>query len=68
MYTYEQNKEMVVLQAWEIITNNGLNMDNEEREHYIKACQDAAQNAYYDGLNNEEWLTGTLKILGYEDI
>ncbi len=63
IFTYEQRLEMVALQAWEIITNNGLGLDDYDREHYLKACNDAAANSYYENLTSDSWLNATLSKL-----
>ena len=63
LYTYEQRRDTIVTHAWETWTNNGLNLDAEDREQTTKTVQDAANNTYVDGISDTKWLAATLKRL-----
>jgi hypothetical protein len=54
----------VATAAWEIWTNNGLRLDEDEREQTGKSVNDAVANAYQDGVNDAQWLRLTLDRLG----
>jgi hypothetical protein len=64
MRTYEQRRDDVATAAWEIWTNNGLRLDEDEREQTGKSVNDAVANAYQDGVNDAQWLRLTLDRLG----
>lgn len=66
MYSYEERFDMVVMNAWEIITNNGLGLDDEMSEHYVKAIRDKTANNYFEDISNKEWLYNVLVAMGYE--
>ena len=63
---YEARLDMIVMHAWETWTNNGLNMDVDDRYQTTKSIQDAANNAYTDNITDEQWLEFTLKYVGYK--
>ena len=58
---------MIASHAWETWTNNGLNLDDEDRWQTGRHAQDASNNAYFDGMSDQEWLDATLKSLGQID-
>ena len=59
----EQRLEMIVVAAWETWTKNGLNLDDDLQIETTKTVQDAAADEYYVGINDADWLTGTLRRL-----
>jgi hypothetical protein len=62
--TYETRLDMIVTNAWETWTRNGLGLDSEAREETAKTVQDAANNTYHEGISDSDWLSVTLKRLG----
>ena len=58
---------MIASHAWETWTNNGLNLDGEDRWQTGRHAQDASNNAYLDGMSDQEWLDATIKSLGQID-
>jgi hypothetical protein len=65
--SYEDRLDMVVTNAWEIWTNNGLGLDDEDCVETEKTVRDAATNVYVEGMDDGEWLDATLARLGAED-
>jgi len=63
---YETRLDMIVMHAWKTWTNNGLNMDVDDRYQTTKSIQDAANNAYTDNITDEQWLKVTLQYVGYK--
>ena len=63
MPTYEQRRDMIVTNAWETWTKNGLGLDAEMRAETEKTVADAANNTYYDDITDEAWLAATLARL-----
>jgi len=63
-YSYETSRDMIVAQAWEKWTKNGLGLDSESSEQTTKTVQDAVNNTYFDGIDDLDWLAATLKRLG----
>jgi hypothetical protein len=63
---YEARRDTIVTHAWEAWTMNGLNLDLDQRAEIEKTVQDAANNAYYEGITDIRWLGATLERLGYE--
>ena len=58
-----ERRDMIVSNAWETWTKNGLNLDTDMRRETEQTAQDAANNTYYDGIDDIEWLTATVKRL-----
>ncbi len=61
---YDTRFDLVVTNAWERWTKNGLHLDNDMITETTKTVQDAATNAYVDDMTNKQWLTATLISLG----
>lgn len=61
---YESRRDMIVTHAWETWTKNGLGLDADMRKETEKTAQDAATNAYHDGITDCDWLATTLARLG----
>lgn len=64
MLTYEQRCDMIVTNAWETWTKNGLGLDSEDRDRTTKTVQDAVNNTYSDDISDKDWLAATLDRLG----
>jgi hypothetical protein len=60
---YETRLEMISMHVWEKWTNNGLNLDEDDRLQTIKSAQDAACNAYHFLMSDQQWLDATLNRL-----
>ena len=60
---WETRHAMIASHAWEVWTNNGLNLDDEDCWQTGRHAQDASNNAYLDGMSDQEWLDATLKSL-----
>jgi len=60
---YETMLDTVVMNAWEIWTQNGLDMDNDDRIQTEKHVYDVASNSYYDDISLQEWIDETLRKL-----
>jgi hypothetical protein len=63
---FETDYDAVTLAAWETWTNNGLNMDEEDRKEALQQVRDAATNSWVDGMSEIEWLRATLNRLGVD--
>ena len=61
---YDTRLNTIVTHAWETWTKNGLFLDEDEREETTKTVQDAANNAYFEGISDIDWLAATLNHLG----
>lgn len=62
---YQTRLDMIVTHAWETWTKNGLHLlGGDDETETLKTAQDAANNAYFDGISDTDWLAGTLKRLG----
>jgi hypothetical protein len=57
---WETRHEMIASHAWETWTNNGLNLDDDERWQTGRHAQDASNDSYLDGMSDQEWLDATL--------
>jgi hypothetical protein len=62
-FEWETRHEMIASHAWETWTNNGLNLDDDERWQTGRHAQDASNDSYLDGMTDQEWLDATLKAL-----
>ena len=62
--SYETRRDMIVTNAWETWTKNGLGLDSEDREETTKTVQDAVNNTYFEDISDSDWLAATLKRLG----
>jgi hypothetical protein len=60
---YETRLEMISMHVWEKWTNNGLNLDEDERWQTGRHAQDASNDSYLDGMSDQEWLDATLNHL-----
>lgn len=60
---WEQDYECVCLHAWERWTQNGLGLDTDDCNLTMKSVQNAATNAYQDGMTQGAWLDATLRTL-----
>ena len=60
---WETRHEMIAMHAWEAWTNNGLNLDEDERWQTGRHAQDASNDSYLDGMSDQEWLDATLVSL-----
>lgn len=65
-YNYETRRDMIVTNAWETWTKNGLGLDAEMRRETEQTVQDTVNNTYIDGIDDLSWLAATLKRLGHE--
>jgi hypothetical protein len=63
-FDYEARRDMIVTNAWERWTKNGLGLDAEDREQTTKSVQDAVNNTYTDEISDMDWLAATLNALG----
>lgn len=63
LMSFEDQRDTITTHAWEAWTNNGLLLDDEDREQTTKSVQDAVTNTYVDGIDEIEWLNATLKRL-----
>ena len=63
IFEWEARHEMISMHAWETWTNNGLNLDDDERWQTGRHAQDASNDAYLDDMTDQEWLDATLKAL-----
>lgn len=63
MLTYDQRRDMIVTNAWETWTKNGLGLDAEMRAETERTVQDAVNNTYQDDITDEGWLAATLTRL-----
>ena len=63
---YETRLDMIVTNAWETWTENGLGLDDDMRWQTEKTVQDAANNTYIDDISDIDWLAATLRRLGHE--
>jgi hypothetical protein len=57
---YKTRRDHVATQAWEIWTQNGRDLDIKQRETTTKYAQDAADNAYIDGITDMQWLDAVI--------
>jgi len=64
---FDHRRDTIVTNAWERWTNNGLNLDDEDRSETEKTVRDAANNTYVEGIGDLDWLAATLKRLGHVD-
>ena len=64
MSSWENRFDCVVTHAWEAWTQNGLGLDQGDREQTIKSVQDAVNNVWIDGMTEVEWMAATLQRLG----
>jgi hypothetical protein len=62
-FEWETRHEMIASHAWKTWTNNGLNLDDDERWQTGRHAQDASNDAYIDGMSDQEWLDATLVSL-----
>lgn len=65
MFNFDDRLSAVATAAWEIWTNNGNKMDEDDREQTGKSVLDAANNEYVDGISDKDWLRKTLIRLGH---
>lgn len=63
---FDRHYDAAVIAVFEVWTKNGLGLDFEEREQYIKSAQDALTNSYTDGITLADWQAEALKRLGAE--
>jgi hypothetical protein len=63
MYDYETRHNAVAVAAWETWTNNGLDLDLDEREQTTKSARDAATNTYVEGIDDTAWWKATVARL-----
>jgi hypothetical protein len=61
---WEADYDCVCLHAWERWTQNGLGLDTDDCDLTMKSVQNAATNAWQDGMNTSAWLHATLQALG----
>jgi hypothetical protein len=64
MMDYDTRRDRIVTHAWEAWTKNGLGLDDDMRKETTRTVQDAANDAYHDGVTDLQWLGATLKRLG----
>jgi hypothetical protein len=62
--SYEDRLDMIMTNAWERWTKNGLGLDDDMRHETARSVHDAACNAYVEDVTDAEWLATTLKLLG----
>jgi hypothetical protein len=55
MFTFDQRFDSVVLDVFEVWTNNGDGLDYEEREQKLKAIRDAVTNTWIEGYDTDEF-------------
>jgi hypothetical protein len=60
---WETQYDAVVLHAWEQWTQNGLGLDTEDCAQTIKSVQNAATNAWQDGMADDQWIYATIRLL-----
>ena len=60
---WETRHVMIAYYACETWKNNGRNLDDDERWQTWRHAQDASNNAYLDGMSDQQWLDATLKSL-----
>ena len=60
---WENRFDAIVVHAWEAWTKNGLGLDQDDIEQTVKTVQDAANNAWLDGMTDCQWLTETMRQL-----
>jgi hypothetical protein len=63
MQSYEQRRDMIVSNAWETWTKNGLGLDLDASTQTCKTVQDAVNNSYFDDISDGDWLAATLTRL-----
>jgi hypothetical protein len=63
-YNYDTYVDAVVVNVWEIWTQNGSGMDDNEREQTTKSAQDVVNNVWVDGMTTKEWQNAALDALG----
>lgn len=63
--SYETDRDAVTTAVWEIWTQNGLNMDFDDREETGKTASDAVANSYVDGISIVDWQAAALIRLGH---
>jgi hypothetical protein len=62
-YTYETRFITIVSDAWDIWTNYGSGLDQDEVEETQKSVTDAAANTYVDGIIDSDWIHNTVARL-----
>jgi hypothetical protein len=65
MQTWEQRFDTITTSAWEAWTKNGFGLDQDDIEQTIKTAQDAATNAWAEGMTDKQWLEEALSILSH---
>jgi hypothetical protein len=65
MQTWEQRFDAITTSAWEAWTKNGLDLDQDDIGQTIKTAQDAATNAWAEGMTDKQWLEEALSILSH---
>ncbi len=68
MIDQEERFNAIVGVIWAAWTDNGLDMDKDERHETYKAVQDAANSTWVDGMQDAEWIEATLVKLVEEDV
>jgi hypothetical protein len=63
MRSYEDRFDTVVTHVWESWTNNGLGLDDDMNYQTVRSVQDAATNAYLDGISDTDWYARALARL-----
>jgi hypothetical protein len=54
--------------AWLIWTGNGLGLDDFGLEQTSKSATDAANDAYFKGISDKDWVDDTLMLLRSKDL
>jgi len=61
--SYAMQFGAVTTAAWEIYTNNGYQMDEEDQRGASQKVDAAAETAHTDGMTAAQWLAETLAYL-----
>jgi hypothetical protein len=61
--SYDEMFDRLRPAVWEVWTQNGLHLDDDDKVQTAKSVDDALTNAYQEDMSLEEWQAAALKRL-----
>lgn len=63
MFAWPMRFDAVVVAVWEIWTNNGWSLDEDDQEQTRKSVCDAVANVYQEDMTDKVWVEASLARL-----
>ena len=64
MNIYEMESESVAIMVWEISTDNGNSLDQDNWDGHMQNCWAAAHNSYVEGIDMFHWVIAACNLIG----